>query len=366
MIIFATICCKSKIKLKISMKFFIKILIPFIGIAPILNANDFMNSPLEKTANLNVNNTVLAKVEDRAITALDVKKRLDTSFERSFPDLIGSKSARFQFYQTGWLQVLDELINNELILLDAAKRSFNISDAELTEETENRYGPNVILNLQKQNLTLEEAQKMLSDEMVIHRMMYYFIRAKAEQNITPSQIKHSFRLYLKENPSQEIYSYNVISIRCDDDKASNLAAKEIHLLLQDKNQDPKELEDLLKEKEKGYKNCSINVSNLYKVSSKDLALSHKNILKDLKKNSFSDISSQVSRINNKKVARIFYLKDLEKVEAKSFDEMANDLKTKLMEKELNQIAEKYFIRLKNDYLVEHKISSKDFCPFTFE
>ncbi|NGX40881.1 MAG: hypothetical protein KR126chlam4_00712 [Candidatus Anoxychlamydiales bacterium] len=348
------------------MKFFIKFLIPLIAFSPILNANDYRNSPMEKNANINVNNTVLAKVEDRAITALDVKKKLDIAFERSFTDLIDSKSARFQFYQSGWLQVLDEVINNELILLDAKKREFTISDAELKEEMENRYGPNIISNIQKQNLTLEEAQKMLSDEMVIHRMVYYFVRSKAEQNITPSKIKNSYQLYLKETPSQEIYSYNVISIRCDDNKLANLAANEVHLLLQEKNQDPKELEDTLKGIEKDYKNSTINVSNLYKTSSKDLSVSHKTILKDLKKNEFSDITSQVSRINNKQISRIFYLKDLEKIEAKTFDEISNELKTKLIEKELGHVGENFFNKLKKEYLVENKISSKDFCPFTFE
>ncbi|NGX49372.1 MAG: hypothetical protein K940chlam5_00970 [Candidatus Anoxychlamydiales bacterium] len=348
------------------MKFFIKLFIPLIAIAPILNANDFRNSPMEQNANINVNNTVLAKVEDRAITALDVKKKLDIAFERSFTDLIDSKSARFQFYQSGWPQVLDEVINNELVLLDAKKREFTISDAELTEEMENKYGPNIIANLQRVNLTLEEAQKMLSEEMIIHRMLYYFVRSKAEQNVTPNKIKNSFQLYIKENPSQEIYSYNVISVRCDDNKIANLAANKVHLLLKEKNQNPKELEDTLKEIEKEYKNCSINVSNLYKTSSKDLSLSHKNILKDLEKNNFSDISSQVSRINNKQISRIFYLKDLEKIEAKTFDEISNELKTKLVEKELLQVGNNFFNKLKKEYLVENKVISKDFCPFTFE
>ncbi len=349
------------------MKIFIKLFIFLICISSILNANDFIvESPIEKNANIIVNNTILAKVEDRAITTLDIKKKLDLAFERSFPDLIHSKSARFQFYQSQWHQVLDELINNELILIDAKKRELTIPDAELKEEMENRYGPNIISNLQKLNLSLEEAQKMLADEMIIHRMIYYFVRAKAEQNVTPSKIKHSYQLYLKENPTQDIFTYNVISIRCDDETISNLAAKRVHLLLQEKNQDPKELKNLLKEIEKEYKNCTINVSNLYTVSSKDLVTSHKNILKSLKKNEFSNVFFQESKINNKKVAKIFYLKDLKKIEAKSFDEISNDLKAKLLEQELLQIGKNFFDKLRKEYLVENKINLKDFCPFTFE
>ncbi|NGX63336.1 MAG: Chaperone SurA [Candidatus Anoxychlamydiales bacterium] len=346
------------------MKIFTKILVSLLVCFSFASANNFMNPQMDN-AQISVNNTVLAKVDSKAITALDIKKKLDIAFERSFSDLVDSNSARFQFYQTGWKQILDEVINNELILADAEKREFKITDAELSEEMENRFGPNIMSNLQKFNLSYEDAQKMLSEEMIIQRMMYYFVKAKADQVVTPVAIRNSYRLYIKENPAKQILSYHVISIRCDDKALAKKFAEKAHTLLKEKNIDPKDLENDLKDLEKSYKNSSISVSNLYKLDSKDIAISQRKVLLELEKNTYSGISSQVSRINNKEVHRIFYLKDTENIETKTFDEMAQELKNNLMEKHMLQEAEKYFAKLKTQYHVEKfYINSNEFIPFS--
>jgi len=349
------------------MKIYPYILASLIFISSFVYAQPSYNPAFEMNANINTKNTILAKVADKAITAYDVKKRLDIFFNRSFPDLIESTTARYQYYISGWQHTLDDMINNQLMLIDAEKKELKITDGELREEIETRYGPNVMINLEKINLTYEEALKATKEEMILQRMMYYFIKAKADQKITPSAIRNAYRLYCNENPPQQIWSYHVISIRSDDDKLSSEIAQKTLALLKEKNTNPKELEELIKELEKDSKNCKINLSKLYSVNNKEISSSQQKILSSLEKNSYSDIVCQTSRSTKKKINRIFYLKDYEKKETESFVEMSSKLKDQLLNTTLLEESDKYFAKLKNQYHVEKNPNiSKDFVPFVIE
>jgi len=349
------------------MKFFAYLLFPLLVITSFVKANDFRQTPYETSAKINVKNTILAKVEGIPISAYDVMKKLNITFDRTFPDLIDSTNARYQFYMTGWQQMLDEIINNKLIILDDDKKELKLQDSEIREEMEARYGPNVLLKIQSLKMTYDEALKNTKEEMILQRMMYYFIKSKADQKLTPSSIRNAYRLYCNNNPAQEIYSYNMISIRSKNDNVLKKASENIIKLLKEKDIDPKDIETDLKALEKTYQGCSINVSELYKESSTKLAPSHQKVLTQLEKNTYSELISQTSRLNNQKVNRIFYLKDLEKIDLKSFDEMSKQIKDELLQSYLVSESEIYFTKLKKQYHVEKNQNiTKDFMPFILE
>jgi len=348
------------------MKYFCSLLISVFFVFSILNAQNTF-APYEINTKIIVKNTILAKVANKAITTYDIMKKLDILFNRSYPDLIDSNTARFQFYLSGWQQTLEEIINNQLILIEASKKDLKITDAEIREEVEMRYGPNVMINLEKINLSYEDALKTVKEEMIIQRMMYYFIKAKADQKITPSAIRNAYRLYCKENPPLETFSYYLISIRSIDDKTAQEAAAKTLLFFKEKNTSPKELEISIKEIEKNYKNCQISISNLYKVTNKEIAVSQQKILSNLEKNSYSDIICQTSRTTNKKINRIFYLKDYERKEIQTFSEISNQLKENLLNTALIEESNKYFTKLKNQYhIYKNPNISKDFIPFSIQ
>ncbi|NGX36086.1 MAG: hypothetical protein K1000chlam1_00923 [Candidatus Anoxychlamydiales bacterium] len=349
------------------MKFFLYILTPLLLITSFAKADNFMKPPFESSAKINVKNTILAKVEDIPISAYDVMKKLDLVFNRSFPDLVDSATSRYQFYVSGWPQMLDEIINNKLMVLDATKKELKLQDAELREEMEARFGPNILLKLQTLGLTYDEAMINTKEEMIIQRMVYYFVKSKADQKLTPSAIRNAYRLYCNENPAHKIYSYHVISIRSKDENISKKASQNVLTILKEKDIDTKDFETTFKGLEKDYKGCTINTSKLFKQSSKDLAPSHQKTLSNLEKNTFSESISQTSRFNNQKVDRIFYLKDLEEIDLKTFDEMSKQLKDDLLQTYLITESQEYFSKLKNQYHVEkNQHISKDFMPFILE
>ena len=69
-----------------------------------------------------VQNTILTKVNDTTISVIDVKKKLDLMFYQNYSHLSHSNQARLQFYESGWRAALMQMIDNELILSDAAAK----------------------------------------------------------------------------------------------------------------------------------------------------------------------------------------------------------------------------------------------------
>ncbi|MBN2479456.1 MAG: SurA N-terminal domain-containing protein [Parachlamydiales bacterium] len=349
------------------MKFLKLMIVSFFINVAFANPQSLANPSYEMPTNLNVKNTILAKVQDKTITVYDVIQKMDSTFQKSFPDLIDSFQSRMQFYVTGWRQTLEDLINLQLIILDASKKELKVTDAEVREEIENRYGPNIMINLKKNNLSYEDALKVTKEDMIMQRMMWYFVRNKADQKITPSAIRNAYRLFCLENPNKDIYKYHVISITANNEKEQIDLSEKISKLLKEENKDPLDYKQDFEKLENLYKDSKITVSNLFEVSSKEISASHKTALQNLEKFSYSDIFTQTSRYNNKKVSRIFYLKEKEIKLTEPFNQMANKLKEELTQKALNEEANKYFEKLKKDYSIEKnpQVASKEYMPFSF-
>src|SRR5580704_3365582 len=66
-----------------------------------------------------VNNRILAKVNGKAISVLDIMKKMDMLFYRQYPQYANNAEARQQFYSMYWKTALQECIDKELIMADA-------------------------------------------------------------------------------------------------------------------------------------------------------------------------------------------------------------------------------------------------------
>ncbi|NGX57019.1 MAG: Chaperone SurA [Candidatus Anoxychlamydiales bacterium] len=324
----------------------------------------YNSMPMQQEPNLNINNTVLCVLNDKTISLMDVVNNLESSFKKAFPDLVNSNSARYQFYSSGWQQILNEIVNKELILQDAKSKELKITDLEVREEIEKKYGPNVVSNLEKYNLTFEEAFANAKDEMISQRMMWYYVQSKALLSVTPQVIRGAYRLYCEQNPKEEIYSYHMITIKSKESSNLKEIANDIYTLLETSKKDISELEDEIINK----KTNKINVqfSKLYTVKDKDLVPFRKSILSNLEKNSFSKPVFQA--VNQDKTYRIFYLKNYEKKLPPTFNEMASKLKDELLAKSMQEESDKYFKKLRKQYGINDNtfLTSKDYQPFTFQ
>lgn len=331
----------------------------------ILTVGLFANPYFDFSSNqkIAVQNSILARVNGKTISMMDVKKKMDLIFHQNYPDLIDSNQSRIQFYEASWKQVLTDLIDNELVISDAIDKEIKVTDGEVREVMEERFGPNVMQTLDTIGLGYDETWKMVTNELIAQRMNWWFIQSKAMANVTPQDIRQAYKLFLKENPPYSEWKYQVISIRtnAENETLSNLVYKKISEL----GKAPNEIEDILKELETP--DAKIAVSKEFVAKSQDISSIHKASLETLTPGNYSKPTLNISRADKKMVYRIFYLSESQEFPAPSFDAMSNELRNQLIGKQIVQESSQYLGKLRKHYGFEtNQTIPDDLQPFSLQ
>lgn len=288
-----------------------------------------------------IQNSILANVDGHTISVIDVKKKMDLAFHKNYPHLENSTQSRYQFYEGSWRHVLMEMIDQQLILTEAAEKQIPLSDGEIREEMESRFGPNIMFTLDKIGLTYDETWKIVKDELIVQRMTWWFIHSKAISQVTPQDIRQAFRIHLKENPSFEEWKYQVIAIR---GKTPEETAKKAHALLTEKNITPELAKNRLQEIDP-----SIQISTEFSAADKELSEAHKTALSQLSPGTYSTPILQKSKADGGFVARIFYLSEKINHPSPQFDTLAGQLRNELIQKAVAQESTHYLEKLRKNY-----------------
>lgn len=325
------------------------------------SANPFLDyAPDQKIA---VQNAILTKVNGKTISMMDVKKKMDLIFHQNYPELSDSNQARYQFYEASWRQVLRDLIDNELIISDAIDKEIKLTDGDVREVMEERFGPNVMQTLDKIGLTYDETWKMVKNELIVQRMSWWFIQSKAVSSIAPQDIRQAYRHYLQENPPYSDWKYQVVSIRTEN--ADNSIADQIYETLVKFGKAPSEAKELLKELEAP--GVTISISNEFEAKSHDLSDIHRASLEHLKPGNYSKPSFQLSRADKKAVYRIFYLADKMDFPAPAFEAVSQQIKNGLIQQAIVQESDQYLNKLRKFYGFEgDQAIPDDLNPFSLQ
>jgi len=304
-----------------------------------------------------VQNTILAKVNGATISMLDVKKKMDMLFYQHNANLSHSNAARYQFYEKSWRPILMEMIDNELILADAEEKEVKISDAEIRETLESRFGPSVLTTLDKIDLAYDEAWKLLKKELIVQRMSWWFIQSKAIQSVTPQSIRDAYQSFLQEHPPYEEFKYRIVSLRGEKLEAQ---AKEIRQLLAESGNSPELLQ----------LDPSIQISSEFTASDLEISESHRSALSSLSPGSYSLPVFQKSRSDHKTIARIFYLIDKTNHPAPAFSDLSSSLRDQLIQKAMVQHSQSYVLKLRKHYgfdtgFLKEKLP-EDMHPFSLQ
>lgn len=313
-----------------------------------------------------VQNRILATVNGKNITVYDVMKKMEMYLARSFPEESKSTVARYQFFSQNWRHILNQMIDNELILADSEKLQMKIPDAKIRELIHERFGPNVMANLDQVGLTFDEAWKMIYTEIAVQQVTWYRIYKKAQDNIGPQNIKTAFQNYLVQNPPKEEWKYRVLAMRAKTEKIGTLYAQKAHTLIRNEPIPFETLAKRLQEEGANDEDITINVSAEYQVEDKELSTMHKEVLCRLTPGSYSEPVLQKSRRDNSIVHRIFYLMDHKISSPPSFDSMVEKLTDELMQKEIQKEYPPYLSRLRKQFNFDEKILENipsDFQPF---
>lgn len=318
---------------------------------------------MEEPQELIIYNRILAKVNDKTISVIDVMKKMDLFLQKFYPQFVSSKLARYQFYSSQWREYLAQMIDQELMIADAEKLEVKVTDAEVREELLTRFGPNIMTALDIIGLTYDEARKMIHSEMLVQRMIWFRVNSKALNKINSSHVKGAYKQFCEQNPELEEWQYQVLSIRSSNKEASAALAARAFELLQTRL-DPTKVLNQLKTSEDS---ISITLSPEVQADEKSISSSHKEVLKTLCENSFSAPIAQVSRVDNSVVYRIFCLKKHTKKVIPPFEKMAERLKDQLLQEAASKENSQYIAKLRDrlGYDEKHMMETlpKDFQPF---
>ncbi|MBS0615078.1 MAG: hypothetical protein JSR58_00820 [Verrucomicrobia bacterium] len=326
-----------------------------------LMANPLMGPPSE----IIVHNRILAKVQGKSISTLDVMKKMDVFISDHYPEIMDSPQGKFQFYQSQWRNILDQLIDAQLMIADAENREHKItvSDGELREEVMLRFGPNVMGTLDKLHLSYEEARRMVHDEMIMQRMQWFRVSSKALQRVTAQDVKDAYTEFCRQNPPKEEWKYQVLTIRAPTDEMGKSVAETAMSLLREVKEGLVAVADTLKQQNAAENDLVITVSSDYTVEDKSLSQNLKQVLSVLKEGEFSPPQSPQ---NN--VYRLYHLKEHKKIETPSFPKMASRLKDSLLNKAASEEMEKYMVKLRKRFGYETSPADipAEFQPFSLQ
>lgn len=317
-------------------------------------------------AKLRVNNRILVTVMNKPISVLDVVKKMNVMLEQSYPEYKNIPEAKYQFYSQQWRSVLRQMIDAELMLKDAEKLELKVTDAEIREEIHTRFGPNVMKSLKDIGISYDEAQKMVKSDIITQRMMWYRVHSKALSKVIPLDIKKSYQDYIFKNPSDNIWTYEVLSVKSSNDASSTSVATKAFDMLSAAKLGLKEAASSLKSENKSDSNLQITVSEVITAKEYELSSSHKDALKSLAKGQFSKPIEQQGRNSKEKAHRIFHLIDLQKKEPAKFVALADQFKDKLVQDRVNEFNQSYISKLRLRYGFNDLSTVDKLEPFILE
>ncbi|MCH9632331.1 MAG: hypothetical protein S4CHLAM6_06630 [Chlamydiae bacterium] len=283
-------------------------------IAQGVGVNPFSPMQMEQSQKLNrilVENRVLTNVNNTPISVVDVMKKMDTEFFVEYPHLMDSDVARYQFYKARWRHEFDRMVESELIISDAKAHKLELTEGDIRQELEKRFGPEVIINIDQIGLTYDEAYDLVKKDILTQRMSQGFLYLKGVFNISPDDLLTAYREYIKVNKKPDHWKYHMISFRGPNALEDSQMAK---LSLERLSSETKSFNALcmrFKDKTDDFENKQISISKEFDLESDQIQESHRDILSNLTPHSFSEPIKEHSRIKNQPVYRIFHLNSYE-------------------------------------------------------
>lgn len=311
------------------LKYLLAVLLSFHVLSPTLAAFS-----LSTNQEIIVNNRILTTINGKTISVLDVMKQMDVFLNQYYPQYLDSSPAKLQFYSTQWKPTLERMIDQELMMADAESREIKSTDAEVREEIQNRYGPNVMGSLDKLGISYEEAKEMVHRDLVVQKIQWLRVTSKVITKVTTEMTKKAYDDYLKKNPPKEVWTYQFLTLRYDSVEAALSQAQQIKDLQERSGKALSIAVDLFKEQLPEPERSHLTLSSELQSEDKELSSANRDVLTTLALGSWSDPIVQQSR-DGSQVVRIFHLKNHTKQETPAFETIASGLKQEL----LNQYAE---------------------------
>ncbi|MCE5295172.1 MAG: peptidylprolyl isomerase [Chlamydiales bacterium] len=306
-----------------------KILLSVFALALFVVGALFADSPQEPRKRIVVNNRVLASVNGNVISVIDVKKKMDMLLYQHYPQYMDVPEARFEFYNSHWREVLNDLIDRDLMMADSEEKGFPISSGDVREELEDIFGPDVMLNLDSAGLTLDEAWKLVKADITIRRMLYYQVRMRITPQITPNEIRKAYDEKVKTIGQQKECVWRCVTLKSDDVKVSTAYAEKILALLEQDKIALDKLQAVLDKKGLTNPDVQMLISQPFRQKQGELSSTLQDLLLSMKEGTYSKPLLQSSRSEAAPVVRIYYVQELKNEAIPSLAELEPTLREEI-------------------------------------
>ncbi len=269
---------------------------------------------VEQTKKLNrilIENRVLAIVNNNPISVIDVMKKMDTEFFMEYPHLMDSDVARYQFYRSRWRPEFDRMVDTELILNDAKAHKIELTDGDIRQEMEQRFGSEIIANIDRVGLTYDETWEMVKKDILTQRMAQNHLYLRGVYSVSPDDLLKSYYEYIQKNKKPDHWKYYMISL------SGPNALEDAHMAKQKLDQLLKKYTSFnsicyrFKEEIPSTEDKKISISNEFDLPSDKIQESHREVLAKLSPQTISEPIKEFSRVNGQPVYRLFYLTSYE-------------------------------------------------------
>lgn len=308
-----------------------------------------------------INNRILTKVNGKAISLLDVVKEMDVYLNRYYPQMAESQEGRYQFYMATWKDLLEQMVTSELMMADAESREIKVTDGEIRELIQERFGPNVMSSLARVGLSYEEARDMVHREMIVERMRWFRVTSKAQHQVNLQDIKKAYQTYCVEHPSKNVWGYQILTVRAEEKELGKFVAEAVYQWIAlEKNP----LDQVLVSFQEKFPQVQVTLSQEYEFEDKNLSDFNREALSSISVGEITTPIEQKSR-DNALVYRLFVLKKHIQEPAPRFEAVVNEIKEELLQKAVAKELSLYLAKLRSrfGYSDTNKEIPADYKPF---
>ena len=317
-----------------------------LAVGPMMNPGSDFSMNQEMPEYVEVNNRVLLKIGGKPITVMDVVRKMDLLFHQQYAEYAGQPSARFQFYTASWRTVLRNVIDDYLIMADAEEKKIDVSEGEIREEMERAFGPDVVFNIDKVGISFDEAWDLIKTDLIVQKMTGMMVHSKAISDIHPIDVRRRYEKMVAENPPENKWVYQVVSLRAEDDELSRSVGERAHNMLAMQHIPLEMVRGQIEEQ-----GVQFSLSAEYVRSPKEISNSHRSVLEKLENGTYS------APVSKRGVSYIFYLKEFKPGEAIAFQDAAGNIKQEIIQERINYHSSEYRDKLRKHYaLTENYIA----------
>jgi hypothetical protein len=304
-----------------------------------------------------VENRVLATVRDQVITVVDVMKKLDMIFCQQFPQYRGVPEARYEFYQSNWRKVFEELVDRQLIISMAEEKQFVVTNGDIRQELEDVFGPNVMMSLYEEGLSMHEVHEMMKADILLRRIISFYVHSPVVNAITPEVLRLAYQKRVEELKGKEGWIWRSMTVKSKGNDCPKAVAEKVWNLLEKDHQPIETIASKLPN------DIECVISLPFRSEQREVAPAIQHILEMLPLHSFSEPMPFTNRSDPHQSWRCYIVDERFEPKAPTFLELEIAIRQELASPEITKRTITFFDDLRKQYYVKHIFSSEQLMAF---